>query len=513
MITKKISNKIKLNNNVLLSNFFIILKNIAPIMEVITMGMPISSYSVLKAIVKKSRDYREKAARNALEPFNLFAFIIHDPEIHKDFHDFLKTNFDKLDYVSGYKLLFFAIVDPPKEWLEHGSQENYYKQFSKLNYESLKLLDPNNAPNSKDPSITAFAMANYLNIPFDDLPCIVVTSNFELKSLVWFKTSKELLENQLSSLGYFAERNNFSKINFIKELKGINQSIIIHCNYLTSSLAKALTEILDLVIYHSGFRGYFGFNILDDIQQTLEDLYYNIINIKNSNLKEPSEELDRLCILLVSFLSLSNIHNEFSVDDFLNIPKEYLEPDSFNILKTLRIVYNALKDRNFIDFLNLETFELDYTPGVICLSKIFEKEVNLSVVHWARKELGINLPPFYNKYQPGINATITPDLPNAYPIDLNMERKGKWLPPLLGQSELACLKLSKKSLPEGWDQNNWLKLFDIWKTIRTIRNKAAHSEIINKYFFEKTKNTMQEFAEKGYFEKFYNMKRKYSGRE
>ncbi|MCX7770674.1 MAG: hypothetical protein N2202_06275 [Proteobacteria bacterium] len=38
------------------------------------------------------------------------------------------------------------------------------------------------------------------------------------------------------------------------------------------------------------------------------------------------------------------------------------------------------------------------------MTKVFERELNLSIVHWIRKELGIRLPGYFNKPQPDVRA-------------------------------------------------------------------------------------------------------------
>ncbi len=58
------------------------------------MGMPISNYTVLKALGDKKaspNEYEKRTALAALSPFNLFAFIIYDPEEH---HAFGRQRFD-----------------------------------------------------------------------------------------------------------------------------------------------------------------------------------------------------------------------------------------------------------------------------------------------------------------------------------------------------------------------------------------------------------------------------------
>jgi hypothetical protein len=226
------------------------------------MGMPISNYTVLKALGDKKaspNEYEKRTALAALSPFNLFAFIIHDPEEHHDFGRILSFAFDRLDFVTGEKLLFFALVDPPSDWLAHARHRPYYKR---LNYwdhanhrssnenpparETNELLDPKNAILSGDKSATAFSLANSLGIPIEKLPCIVVTPNFSDERFLWFRTCPEHLEEQLTKLAYLAARNNTS----FDAIRGENLDL---CNgfgdkSLEGNLAKALSDVLSFII-------------------------------------------------------------------------------------------------------------------------------------------------------------------------------------------------------------------------------------------------------------------------
>jgi len=222
--------------------------------------------------------------------------------------------------------------------------------------------------------------------------------------------------------------------------------------------------------------------------------------------------VDRLCICLVSFLSQLNTRQHLSIDEFIAVPRELLEPDSFQILRTAHKVIDLLVSHR-IDTPApiMEPEILDFTPGVVCLAKVFEKKANFSVVHWARRELGISLPQYFNKPQPGIKATVIPAIPGGSEIDLNMGRRGKWLPPGIGQSELACKELSKARLPDNWDITEWRLLLTLWKKVREKRNEAAHTEIMDEASIREVKQTLQQMAESGLFEKFFYMKNEYRG--
>ena len=66
------------------------------------------------------------------------------------------------------------------------------------------------------------------------------------------------------------------------------------------------------------------------------------------------------------------------------------------MLKTAYAVLDMLQEYKSIG--------LDYTPAVMCFAKVFEREINLSVVHWVRKQLRINLPAFFDRFQYAFKA-------------------------------------------------------------------------------------------------------------
>jgi hypothetical protein len=146
------------------------------------MGMPITTYNVLNAL-DKDDEYNTQMARNTLGTFNAFAFIIYDPDADENsdfgqrnraFEKKINEEFDYLDHVTGDKLLFFALVDPPKKWLRRGKSRSYYRQ----------LLDHQNAIISNDRSVTAFSLAQSLDIHYEMLPCLVITPNFSAEHVV-----------------------------------------------------------------------------------------------------------------------------------------------------------------------------------------------------------------------------------------------------------------------------------------------------------------------------------------
>lgn len=470
------------------------------------MGMPISSYSILKGLGERKGEYARDTALSALKPFNLFAFIIHDPETHPEFDRSLNVLFDKLDFITGSELLFFALVDPPTEWLSHARGREYYNRLG--SWATQELLNPRNSIASADAGMTAFALANSLRIPSKMLPCIVVTRDFDSKAFQWFKTSSECLEEQLKRLGYIAARG----VNHLEHLTEIDLCKGSNTESLQSSLAKALSDVLSLIVANDSSDLGMRQAARDQARKTISELYSNLKQLKRSDDGIKEEVLDELCVQIASSLSLLNTRKNLALSSFMPVNAQFLEDDSLRILKTAHIVIDLLMSKQpemTVDVSRTAAF--DFTPGIICLSKVFEKEVNLSVVHWIREELGISLPQYFNKPQPSLRATYTPHIPNARKIDFNSKRQGRWKAPGIGESELACRDYAKNKLPYGWDKSTWDLLMGQWETIRQKRNEAAHTEVVDKSALLTVKRSLESLVTSQMFEKFYLMKTQYRG--
>lgn len=166
-------------------------------------------------------------------------------------------------------------------------------------------------------------------------------------------------------------------------------------------------------------------------------------------------------------------------------------------------------------FLQRSNSEFDYSASAICLAKMFEQEINNSFVHWVRKENFIQLPQYYNKVQPRVSAQVTPNFPrkNSYitPVNLNKSKNGSWQPPKLGKS----MTIAKYNL----NDNDWANMgirnakafLQEWGTIHSIRNKAAHTDEVTFYNFNRMKLSLENIAKNHVFENLSLLKNTFKG--
>lgn len=192
----------------------------------------------------------------------------------------------------------------------------------------------------------------------------------------------------------------------------------------------------------------------------------------------------------------------------LEIASDLIEEESKLILKT----YNAVSPQYTL-LLHQFDLEWDFSPLILSLSKIFEIEVNLSLVHWIRSTLQIEMPQYYRKRKPALgDYFITPDnltIPHARPIDFNKGRDDKWIAPGIGESELAFRSLHIQNKFPHELINNVDAFLEHWKVIRNLRNKASHTETMDKSQYEAMRLAFNGINNDGYLDQLVSLKQKY----
>lgn len=323
------------------------------------------------------------------------------------------------------------------------------------------------------------------------------------------------LRPQLQELGYFAARNKDFSVNspkcldMTRELKSQSQT-------LNASLAKALSDVLSFVVASDSNEPYLKKTALIQAKSVIKELAMGIERSKGQSLGTECHDLEDFCISFISNLAEFSCDPPGTVAPNLvgEVDRKMLENDSVIMLRTAEKVSTLLEHGYFQELIpnanGKDSHLQDFTPGAICLAKVFEKEINLSVVHWVREQLGVNLPPFFNRYQEGISATlVTSKGPRQ--IDFNKNRQGKWLAPGLGESLNACLELAKTGIPREFDETSWDTLLKIWSTVQRKRNDAAHTEVVDFESFNVIRDALAKVVSERLLDKFYSMKQRYKG--
>lgn len=508
------------------------------------MGFPIqNNYSILRTLAfGNGRRYLGQGESisvekneymtilQSLKPFNLFAFVIHDPEKHQEFHNNLNSIFERLDHSTGQNLLFFALTNPPERWLNRASQREYYEQLSRFYLQQDDLFGKSII--TKDTAETAFTLANALKIPSEMLPVIVVTNDFRNSDFRWFRTSEHYVEKQLNELGFLAHDCPEVKYNWQLAENFFNeyQDNFDLCNATDAhktldSVAKALSDALSfmVVVNKSGDKQYK--NALTQARSAMQSLQSTLKQMKKINNSgryaiANTDLFEQLNLNIVNFLGILNTERGNNLEEFLAIERRYLEDDTFQMLVTAQKVLDLFERQDW----NVQTIlgqdeNYDYTSVGICLTKLFEREINLSLVHWIRKNLGIHLPVFFNKFDNTVsNASYVPNnigLRSPRPINFNKRKYNtdRWIAPGIGESKLCFSSMTSNSNYSGnlsiFNTSDLDNLLPKWESIADLRNTCAHTELINKQVVEQIIRILRDLNNFGLFEKTYQLKQTY----
>lgn len=444
------------------------------------MGLPITKYTLLKAVAKDEDIFYSSYHTNKLNKFRsfkLYGIILHDPTTHCDFHLELGKQFDFLDHLTGQHFLFMGLTDTPQEWVRG---REYHREY-------MDVFDQKNTGadyRSDDAGITAFTIAKALNIEYDDLPVILLTDDLRKKDFDIVRTFTHTLKDQLTKIGFYCSRLDrpplmhksiesnaqFSRDQvYLDMLKEIDVCKDRFQNQIAFGLANVFSDILSIFAQGKYF-------LQDKFAKEDQRLFVERVRSQITTAKDKPDDLKNIEIienqLLLLMGMLASLKENRNNDYGLSID-EGCENESHTIIRTFNKVAPTYGCFTL----------LDYSPLIICLGKVFEKEVNLSIVHWIRKHLGIEMPRYFNiRKITDESYTFTPldtIVPTPQPVDFNQGLGyAKWRPPSIGASESVFKSLlERKKIPDELTQP--CDFAQKWEQLRLARNRAAHAEIIN----------------------------------
>ncbi|GAA4717703.1 hypothetical protein [Brevibacillus fulvus] len=484
------------------------------------MGVPVTSYTILRALAdNEPKSYEYDMAKMAFEPFDVFAFFIHDPVQNRQFHQKMTGDFYRFHSMTGKNLCFFALVNPPDIWEQRAVHREHVHFFRTWESDTLSAAKQ---------SLTASSLAEALDIPAEQLPVLVITNNFQLKSFYWVQTCAEHVTEQFARLTAVANEFQEQFAYSVNEGKTAEAQRILFqmlddaglnlCNgygkeSLYQNMAAALSDIMDFIaVSDRQIDAYVRKKAERKVNDTLHRLLAELNSLKqkmpqdvgDAEEREEFLQLESLSLKISKYIAL--MKKKTDTEDLFHF-EHVLESDTLEILRIGLQVTDYLSQYTSLKPTQMNRF--DFTPGLICLTKVFEKEINLSVVQWLRKIYGITLPQYYNRYQPDRQVIVAPQIPDGKPIDLNQPAGPvQWRAPGIGQSELiARFNIKADNLPPDWSLQHWSYLLDRWKKTARYRNRAAHTELVTLDETHEVKNILLDLHKSGIFQKMAALKK------
>ena len=209
---------------------------------------------------------------------------------------------------------------------------------------------------------------------------------------------------------------------------------------------------------------------------------------------------------------LDNIGGTLSASSRTVLRTERLAASSRTFLRTAILAQEALcRDGSDMDD-GGGALPFDFSPAVLCYAKVLENEVNLSIVQWARRERGVEMPEFFDRYCRDRSVLIYPDrtlFSDARAIDLNLQGRGRdvWVPLALGQAKLACnAVVADAGPPVQIPVEAWQRLLLPWKALRDLRNDAAHVAVMPESAARNAERQVAVLGSEGHFSRLASLR-------
>lgn len=444
------------------------------------MGMPITKYSALHSF----KSYEDTFISKYIKQFNLFAFVIYDYG-DKGMVDYMSKNFQRLSSGTGDKFLFFTLTNPEcEERFFDGAKEP-------LRWDDVENVFRRDDANDIDDDLYLYALTQLFKVSYEELPVIIVTR--DLKECEWYVigTGKNNIAGDLVLLsGLSEDKDSLDNERFEEELdnlftdagrywfrsKGCSVVDIVTCTESACALDSSPIP----------FANECTRSIFDDSRKSLDlncDVdtkdVLRVLPLVSKHHRFPRRRPDMFGRALPDWFQAGfgyEPRREPRGDvPFLN-QLRYLENNTKNFLQTYMKVSPMLRNVN-----------ADNSVLAGLLYHIFESELNASVLQQMRQSLGIEMPLYYNKYDPYKGKVCVQT--EYVEVNLNMyrgERGGgykRFVSPGLGNAyyafdEMLCDYPDFMAVISDY-LNDSEDFASQWRTIFEIRNRECHGDLID----------------------------------
>lgn len=456
------------------------------------MGMPLSFFSAFWAVQDRDRPGGRKASE-AFGRFSLFAFVLYDPREDFALHTRLQREWEMLDGLTGEHMLFFAPIDPPEAWRMDSdasgrSAMRVVRQRISTAADRLSRERGYMPLVSRDPSRTAVAFRQILGVPAGMGSCLVIASSLHDASVWLLSTDASRVGQQLERLGSLANLASRKAMEdnavepYIARIAG-EADAILDVLTLPASLAAVLTDVCAMTAAEGTTRDPMTeARARGQLLKSAHDKTRIDLGV------DPETALLRLsqaCAVIAAtpapprslpFRDLSELDALASFQSrrcpSSLTPDAHMNTRTAQLLRTgddcLRLITNG-------DIGDAE--DPDYRVAVAAWSQALEHEMAELLGHEVREGLGVTLPEFHWRRQPGLSDVAIRSASQKEPISFNQARpnspdpdRALWQPPAMGPLRLGW---------EAWRASNGRpaprELIDLLLQCKDFRNAAAHA--------------------------------------
>lgn len=201
--------------------------------------------------------------------------------------------------------------------------------------------------------------------------------------------------------------------------------------------------------------------------------------------------------------------NEVIIDNRIDDDSKVII-DTFNRL--LKDIFSpTMSDSVDISLNYAKSTTYDFSSLISSLSKVFEREMNNSIVQWVRAIEGIEMPDYYNKVKEGVEVRIES---RNISIDINRKYNGQLATLPIGNILDIFRYIEDNIKPIAGAPKEISRLFSEYKMfleeLRKDRNAASHTGVMDEDSFVNFYKGYCEMVDKGWFTELMNLKEEMS---
>lgn len=450
---------------------------------------------------RKSQSDQGNEPRERFLDFPIQATVLYSPA-QKDFAEAFKDLFFNLHKLTGEYVVFFAVLDPPQEWIEDIRLSD--------NYEWWKDFQPD-TDLSYDDRILTMELARRFGLEWEQLPALIVSNDLWQSEYITTSTSANEIESQFRALTQLVKseyqtqrppieriREALDDIRKVSTLQTYPAASNLFHFYNAAELYKVQPRRFDTIAqqaYRSAIGNLSRFRRRDPI---------NVWTLREEFAWSSALSTSMGMMIVPAYVSREKSRitsQEFQFPDI-----EHLEEDSQIMIKTAFYISKFQKSRHFDDF----------TPSAQGVWKAIELEANYSVIQAARKARGIDVSKYYGLYQSDFkgDSRVRASFPDGRNSTTDINRVDRDIPKyhkkLMFMEAQTVVQHMSNNMNENFDNimqtcfgdtipKQW---FDDWSTIHHMRNPSSHTVPLSEYDLQ----ALTSIINRGFFDIFVKTK-------
>ena len=463
------------------------------------------------------------AAQRYFARFPVQVAILFSPQ-DAVFTDHLKSRFAELDRSTGEGLAFFAVLDPPEDWLRDRGNRGWWVKYQR---------DLGASAFTADNRVLMREIGRLFGLAWHSFPCLVASPNLWRAEYVICPTSAQHLDVQLNELAKLPDRLGQPNVGHIASTLEAVTGVPVRYHPPSEAVRQRLGEFYDILHTFEPNRGLEETDFRYFLGRQLDAAEHNVEALRRSSRSRPgpndveSEGAEQEATDAViedaagRFVAPASVAAQV-IHDLRRTPDlpDMLDEEAAVMVETAVTVGSFLENLAETSLGGLgplgrrkprggygrqrepSLLDLDFTPGAQGAWKAFELEVNLSVIQAARSARDVAMPTYFSLHDPALpydRGIVQTGRRGPRPITVDINQLD-WADRASGRHRFVALgdalhvirsmlgvpgERLDSVIQQALGSSLPAQLLDEWNVIVRIRNQGSHVHRLQRGEYEK----------------------------